>query len=67
MGLKQMLCRHEKVQIYRAHASMFKDHHHLVAWVDRHGVFNYVRCCDCGQILDASATQTMDIYGKPKE
>lgn len=56
LRIRRIFCRHTVVTIWRCHASLWRDMHARVAWTDRYGVHNYVRCAKCGAILDGSQT-----------
>lgn len=54
MSLKQLLCRHDTVTIFRAHAKsdFAREHGSRVAWVDRLNVHNFIVCHRCDQVLN---------------
>lgn len=55
-------CLHRVVFIFRAHAATFAEEHGKEAWIDKHDVFNYVRCTTCGKILRTAPYD--HIYGE---
>ena len=61
-----LFCRHDTVMIRRAHATAWPEHHHKVAWIDEHNVFNYIVCAKCGTTLKA-LPPTERIFGQPGE
>ena len=59
-------CRHDRVAIVRAHpeSGFGLEHKGKHAWVDVHGVLNFVQCRSCKKVLEAKTTEriysTMD-------
>jgi hypothetical protein len=59
-----LICRHSKVDIKRAHpmSEFSLKQVKKPAWVDIHGVYNYITCVRCGTVLEAHHTET--IFGE---
>jgi hypothetical protein len=50
-------CRHNQVEVFRAHpeSEFGRQHHGKHAFIDAHGVLNFVQCRYCKRVLNAKA------------